>query len=439
MSATTIAPGKPIPWNVEGIQRDFCASQARFRTLVAGRRFGKNHSAIISQAEFAFNPDAYDRGRDDPSHVVLWWVGPTYTQTRKYGFERAKDALPPEAIADTRNTQPFEIKLANGVRWEFYSYDRPKSLDGAGVDDLTIDERGYMPTSVWEDNLAAMLLDTDGRAAFIGKPWPNDHFRECFEKGQSEDYPSYDSWRATSYDSPAVEDDVIDELFGDLPEPIYQREILAQFDAGGKHLTRDMLSFVDIAELPDHELSWHVAADLGAEADPEAARQHDTDYWAAVIVGYDRYSSTAYLIDCIRERGMTKDQAAVWLDSIMDSVPTNQVRIESNQAQVFFVQEAKKQGLNAVGIDSTRPKEERLMYLSVPFSNDRVKLVNHNDPDDRPLGLEYDARWEPFVDEWVGFPGAAHDDVLDATEMCLRDLKVGGSIQAYGGTAYGGT
>jgi len=432
MSATALT----LTWKLSPKQREYFESPAKYRTLVGGRRFGKNTVGLASQIDFAARPHTYQWGRDED--VVVWWVAPTYNQSKKYGFESALEMIPDRLIdGEPKRTIPFEIPLTTGGRMEFYSYDRPESLDGAGVDDMVIDERGYMPDDVWESNLAPMLLDTNGRASFIGKAAYSEHFVECFRRGQSGD-ERYASWRATSFDNPFIPDDRIDELFGDLPEAVYQREIMADFDAGGEYLTGDMLTFVDPAELDDRELSWTVTADLGIEADPEKARSDDTDYWSAAVVAYDSWAQEAFLVDIARTRGMTKDQGVGWLRSIMDPLPTNTVGIEANQAQRWFVQDAQKAGLDAYSITNDRAKEERLTYLSVPFANGQVRLVNHDDPDDRPPGQDHDPRWDPFVSEWLSFPTGDHDDLLDATEMAVRQLNLGGSIdQIDGGQAYG--
>ena len=53
---------------------------------------------------------------------------------------------------------------------------------------------------------------------------------------------------------------------------------------------------------------------------------------------------------------------------------------------------------------------------SVPFANERVQIVNHDDPADRPPGQDYDPRWDAFVNEWLAFPNGTHDDTLDAVD-----------------------
>lgn len=421
-----------IQWKTHTVQTEFCQSEARYRTLVAGRRFGKNHAAITSEADFALHPEKYDHGDDDPEQVILWWVGPTYNQTKKYGYEKAKDAVPDQLIRDHKDSAPFEIELFNGVTWEFYSFDRPKSLDGAGVDSMVIDERGYMDTSIWEDNLAAMLLDTNGRVSFIGKPWQNEHFRETFEKGQNDDHPNYDSWHATSYDNPLIPDERIDEIFGDLPEPVFRREILAEFGAGGNLLTLDMLSYEPPSVLEhDAGMKWHVAVDLGIETNPSKARANDTDYWSLSIVAEHPLDDVAYLVDHFRRRGQSPAQAAEWIAESIRDVPTNTVKYEAVQAQSWFERDLKEAGLHPIPHTPESSKEDRILHMSVLFNSEKVQLIDWSEID------YHGVDWEPFKSEWRAFPDGDHDDSLDSTAMALESVDFGGRYQGLSGDMYG--
>lgn len=410
-----------LEWILSPIQTKYFQSPAKYRTLVAGRRFGKNKVGLASQVDYANNPTKYEHGQDDPTKVVTWWVAPSYTQAKKYGFEEAKDMIP-DALIDgsPKASPPYEIPLTNGAKMEFYSYGNPESLDGAGVDDMVIDERGYMPDSVWDTNLAPMLLDTGGRASFIGKPWPSEHFEDCFRKGLNDEIDRYESWHATSYDNPWIPDQRIDELFGDLPEQIYNREIMAEFDATGSLLTKDMLQFTHTNDMPDREYKYQLGVDLGVEKDAEKARENDTDYFAAALYAVDRMDQTAYIVDVHRDRGMSLRQGIEWLDEI--TRPLRPVRpeifIEANQAQDFFVQEASNQGLNVAPVKTTTKKEDRLVQLSIPFENGSIQLVNR----DVDVNLGYDSRWKDFVSEWLAFPSGGHDDMLDAVEIGAQSI-----------------
>jgi len=74
-----------------------------------------------------------------------------------------------------------------------------------------------------------------------------------------------------------------------------------------------------------------------------------------------------------------------------------------------------------------------LIQLSVPFENERIRLINF---DTQPKeGL--DDRWQQFIQEWIAFPDGTHDDMLDAVELALRGLSIGQSFGIEGVDVYG--
>jgi len=85
------------------------------------------------------------------------------------------------------------------------------------------------------------------------------------------------------------------------------------------------------------------------------------------------------------------------------------------------------------GVDQSMHKEDRLIQLSVPFENGDIKLVNFNTPPDDGL----DDRWQQFAQEWIAFPDGTHDDMLDAVELALRNVSLGGTFGGEGVDLYG--
>jgi len=78
------------------------------------------------------------------------------------------------------------------------------------------------------------------------------------------------------------------------------------------------------------------------------------------------------------------------------------------------------------GVDQSLTKEDRLIQLSVPFESDRIRLVNFTKSPAQGL----DDRWDDFVQEWIAFPDGTHDDMLDAVELALRNIDIGGAYSA---------
>jgi hypothetical protein len=234
--ATDRQPLLPRPrFTVHDKQVEVLQSDARYRTLKWGRRGGKNITGVMDLVERGRAPWLSPWGSNDPQNTVIWWVGPSYDQAKKYGFETLKAALPNSWIDYTKESEPYEIGLTNGVVYEFRTFDHPKTLQGAGVDHVVIDEADYMPDNLWYNDLDPMLMDSRGSAMFISKPVrPRSYFADYFEFGQSSDYPEYFSSHATSADNPYIAENPEDKR-GTVPEHVYQQEYLAELpDDGGQ-------------------------------------------------------------------------------------------------------------------------------------------------------------------------------------------------------------
>ena len=74
-----LLPLDPVRFVFHERQGDVFRSAARFRVLVAGRRFGKTHLALVEMVKAAQVPGA-----------VVWYVGPSDGQSKRIAWERLK-------------------------------------------------------------------------------------------------------------------------------------------------------------------------------------------------------------------------------------------------------------------------------------------------------------------------------------------------------------
>ena len=232
---------QPAPqYSVHEKQREVLESDARYRVCRWGRRAGKNITASIDVIEYARRPWGSQWGPDDPQDILIWWVGPTYDQANKHGYDTIKSAIPDAWIADYGESKPRFIELTTGPRIEFRTFDRPQSLQGEGVDRIALDEADQMREGIWYGDLEPMLLDTRGCALFISKPYrPRSWFHRFYDYGQSADYPEYESWHATSSDNPFLAENPEDKR-GTVPPHLFEREYLAELPDDGGQVFRDL-------------------------------------------------------------------------------------------------------------------------------------------------------------------------------------------------------
>lgn len=211
------------PWTPHAGQKQIRNSDARFRIIACGRRWGKTELAAYEASDELGEPG-----------TLVWWVAPTY-DIADIGFEAVKEQLPPGSIEAKKRTKPKRYELANGSTISFRSADREDSLRGEGLDLLIIDEAAMVPNRAWQNELRPTLSDTLGDMIAISTPKGRNWFREWFERGQSPDYEHVASWQSPTYENPHVPDEEIDAARTEQPDRVFRQEYLAEFvdESGG--------------------------------------------------------------------------------------------------------------------------------------------------------------------------------------------------------------
>lgn len=208
-------------------QKEIHDDEHRFRVLAAGRRRGKTFLGInetIRQA--ALHPQT----KDGPIERS-WFVCNTYKQAEMVGWRLLLKFLPEKWIKRIRHAPHLEVELVNGHIIELKGAENSDSLRGVALRFVVIDEYGLMREDVWTEVIRPMLVDTKGRALFIGTPGPDGspHFHEIYNLGLGSD-PAYKSWLHLSVDNPRLPKEEIEEARRTLPADIYKREFEADFD-----------------------------------------------------------------------------------------------------------------------------------------------------------------------------------------------------------------
>lgn len=168
-------PVPKIQLKLHNAQAQVFRHPARFRVLVAGRRFGKTHLArteIIRAAK--------GKGRK-----LIWYVAPTFSMAREIMWDELLDALPEAWIKKTHETR-LEIRLVNGTVIQLKGADRPDTLRGRGVNFIILDEFQDFRPEVWTKVLYPTLTQTKGNMLCIGTPKSYNHFYELYRMGQLE-------------------------------------------------------------------------------------------------------------------------------------------------------------------------------------------------------------------------------------------------------------
>ena len=203
-------------------QREILNSEARFRVICAGRRFGKSMTASLDLLRYAL----------DPSHAGADYmvVAPQYSQTDII-WDKLNEMLPEALVEKRKRTQPREIELVNGSTISLRSADHPDTLRGNAVDRMVVDEAAFMDLGeVFPSILRPMLADTQGHVMLISSPAPTrEHFYELYLRGQDDEWPEWESWQLPTAANPHVADSEIESARKSSPDRKFRREWLAEF------------------------------------------------------------------------------------------------------------------------------------------------------------------------------------------------------------------
>ncbi|MGA2099398.1 MAG: terminase family protein, partial [Candidatus Acidiferrum sp.] len=157
---------------------------ARFRVVVAGRRFGKTQLALAEMLRAATVSDSF-----------VWYIGPSYPQAKRIVWDRLKDYTRPHLVARPSETD-LSVLLDSGSTIAIRGADRPDSLRGNSLDFVVLDEFASMRPETWSEVIRPALTDREGRALFLGTPQGCNHFYDLYE--QSKTAPDWAGFQFTT-------------------------------------------------------------------------------------------------------------------------------------------------------------------------------------------------------------------------------------------------
>ena len=192
-------------------QLEVLNSKARFRVMMAGRRFGKS---LISQ------DISIDRGINKEN---VAYITPTY-QLGKIFFTEILKSLPIEIYK--KNEADLVINFITGGSIRFFTGERLDALRGLKFHLVIIDEASYIPNlqEGWNNSIRPTLTDYKGRAIFLSTPKGKNFFYSLYMKS---DEPDWESFKFTTYDNPHIDATEIDAAKIQLPHSVFEQEYMA--------------------------------------------------------------------------------------------------------------------------------------------------------------------------------------------------------------------
>jgi phage FluMu gp28-like protein len=191
-------------------QRAVLESDARFKVLMCGRRWGKSLiSKNISITEAL-------AGR------ITGYVTPTYHLAKVFFDDIAK--IIPSEIAQA-NKSDLTFKFVTGGEIRFFTGERLDNFRGLRLHNVIIDEAAYIPhlQDAWNNAIRPTLTDFEGKALFISTPRGKDFFYNLYLRNSGD----WQSFKYTTYDNPFIKVSEIDDAKNSLPISAFEQEFMA--------------------------------------------------------------------------------------------------------------------------------------------------------------------------------------------------------------------
>jgi hypothetical protein len=375
-------------------------SEARFRIVCAGRRWGKSLAAAQEALCSAIQPE-----------TVGWVIAPNYGLAEKI-FREVLWTLKrkmPEWIEKESESRMF-IKLKNGSIIEGKSAENIDSLVGEGLDWAILDEAARLPEAAWYQAIRPALADKEGWAMIISTPVGRNWFYKIFTRGQDSKFPLYASWTFPSKTNPFLAPVELQEAKGTLPERVYKQEIEAQFldDSGAVfRKIRDCVRGDFEGPIPGRK--YVIGADLAKSVDFTVICVIDTA--TRHIVHFDRFNKVDWSLQLqrIAEAAKAYNNASVLLDSTGLGDPVlEELRLKGVGAEGYILTNTSKKQL-IEGLAMSIEKQD-ISFPDIPELINELEIYEYEMT--RAGNIKYNAP-----------EGNFHDDTVISLGLAVSALK----------------
>lgn len=191
---------------------------ARFRVVIAGRRFGKSY-LMIHEAVRA----AQTRQR---ANILI--VGPSLKQTKQIFWRELKNAIPKDKVEYSNETS-LEIIIKHwGSMIKLGGADNGDGLRGMAIDMVLLDEIADQPAHIWFEVLRPALADRRGDMLACGTPKGLNWVYDLFTYAEANE-PTWSAHSYTTLQGGNVDDDEVAAARETLSEHQFRQEFEAAF------------------------------------------------------------------------------------------------------------------------------------------------------------------------------------------------------------------
>ena len=369
-------------------------SDARFKVLSAGRRWGKTRLGVNECL------DAASKGGR------AWWVSPSY-KTSEVGWRPLRQIARKIPNAEVRLVDRM-VTLPGGGFVAVRSADNPDSLRGEGLDFVVMDECAFMQKEAWTEAIRPALSDRLGKALFISTPKGRNWFWEVYQRGiRGEE--GWQSWTFPTVSNPYIEASEVEAAKRDLPEIIYRQEYLAEFiESDGGVFRRVQEAAILEPQEPQAGRQYIAGVDVASSVDYTVVTVMDVETRSMVYM--DRFNRVDYPVLISR------------LESVYKRYNLSSMIVESNSIGRPVIDELVARGLNIVPfLTTSATKQGIIQNLQSAFENGQILVLD--DPVLIGELLSFESKRNASGSFSYSAPDGMHDDCVLALAIAWSGLS----------------
>ncbi len=385
-------------------QQTVSDSEARWKILCAGRRFGKTRLGVQLCIETAM------KGKR------AWWVAPTFSIAR-VGW---RDIM--AAGYDLGESMGVDVKMGdmtvtfpNGGFIAVKSADNPQRLRGEGLDFLVMDEAAFIKEETWTEVLRPTLTERKGSALFISTPrGMNNWFYRLWQ--DADEREDWDKFKFSTVDNPSIDPEELESAKQEIGSLTYAQEYEAEFvNEGTQMFKQDWFNYYQPAVRGAKVEGFTYEFDhmpKYATVDLATSTKQTADYTVMTAFAHDSSENKLFVIDMLRKR-MEAPDIIPSMKKFYKKNNLDWIGIERAGFQLSIIQFAKREGLVVRELKADKDKRSRATPLSAKMESGQVFF-----PDDPMCDWVHEAERELLT-----FPLGAHDDIVDTLAYGVLNLN----------------
>jgi len=375
--------------------------EEKYVVLTTGRQWGKTMLGINMILKWGLSK----------SNTKCMWVSPIYKQS-KNAFEILDKAIKGTPVHKQTNISEMEISFVNGSKILFRSAERADGLRGHTLDYLICDEAAFMKTEVWDTVLKPTVLVKGKKVLFISTPKGKNFLYSLNQRGLDNDQKSYLTLRGTSYDTPFISAEELEEARRTLPEEVFKQEIMGEFIDSGGEVFKELDEYCTVHEWEPKrpEKKYYGGLDLGRNDDYTVLTIMDQN-GRVVNIYRDRHKPWDVLVDnVIKICKRYNCQLGIEVNNVGDVI-YEQIKSRYQQVHPFVTTNSSKTNIieDLIYASNERsiqlPTSELFPYL---YNEMKVFTFEYN-PKSRTI------RYEAMTGH--------HDDCVMSLAICYNTLK----------------